>query len=85
MRALARDKYESWAWNFGRSPEFARESRHPPVAYAARNGAITAFSLGGCPIDAFVGLRLEVSEIEAACRRIAGSAAEAETLLSAIF
>jgi hypothetical protein len=83
VRALARDKYGSWAWNFGRSPEFTRE--RPPVAYSAKNGAITAFFVGGEPVEAFIGLRLEVSEIEAACRRIADTAAEAGMLLTAIF
>ena len=85
VRETAREKYESWAWNFGRSPEFTRESERPPVSYAAKNGVITAFSLGGRPVDAFVGARLEVSEIEAVCRSIADSPADAEMLLSAIF
>ncbi len=85
VRALAAEKYRDWAWNYGRSPAFTRANARPPLEYAAREGRIEHLSLGGVPLDAFQGQRLEVSAIEGICQKIAETPSDAEALLRAIF
>lgn len=92
IEETARQKYANWEWTFGHTPAFTFYNRITPndspldITYTAQRGIITSFSatdIRGATrnVDAFVGCRLSLSALQAACRAVWGKEETANYLL----
>lgn len=87
---LAREKYSTWEWNFGKSPEYGetKRKRFPfgvvEVSYTSRDGRINECSIGGdffgtedvsAVAAALIGVRLDRDDVASALERASVEAA----------